>query len=394
MPAFSFLRYARAIAASLALCLLASCGGVESGGTGAPVASVGPISGFGSVIVNRVRFDERNASVLDDDGAAVSPDRLKLGVTTQIEASAAIQTAGGLSAVASTIRISSELIGPVGTVNAAGSTFTVLGQTVLVTPATVFDAAIQGGMAGLVAGITVEVYGRLDVASGQYSATRVEPRAAPAFYKVHGQIGAVDPNAKTLSIAGQLISFAQIPQADLANVAVGNLVRVKLAATGDVSSQVATSISSGAVKLPDDNDAEVEGRITSWTSSRQFSIDGVPVDASKANFPQGEMGVVLGARVIVSGTTAAGVLQAQIVDLEGDESVSNTSFDLHGTIDALDPVSKTLSLRGMTVDFSGQVQYGSGTAADLAVGRSIEVIGDLSSDGVRIEAQVINFETP
>ena len=38
-----------------ALLLAASCGGVDSGGTGA--VSQGPITGFGSIIVNGVRFD-------------------------------------------------------------------------------------------------------------------------------------------------------------------------------------------------------------------------------------------------------------------------------------------------------------------------------------------------
>jgi len=57
-------------ASLLAACaaLAASCGGgVDSGGTGAPISSYasGPITGFGSVIVNGVRFDDRSATVRD-----------------------------------------------------------------------------------------------------------------------------------------------------------------------------------------------------------------------------------------------------------------------------------------------------------------------------------------
>ena len=52
----------------LALLLTGCGGGVESGGTGATPASFasGPITGFGSVIVNGVRFDDSKAVVTDD----------------------------------------------------------------------------------------------------------------------------------------------------------------------------------------------------------------------------------------------------------------------------------------------------------------------------------------
>ena len=52
-----------------ALALLAGCGGVDSGGTGTgdqSTLAVGPITGFGSIIVNAIRFDESAAVIVDD----------------------------------------------------------------------------------------------------------------------------------------------------------------------------------------------------------------------------------------------------------------------------------------------------------------------------------------
>ena len=55
---------ARALAAGL---MLSACGGgVETGGTGAYIE--GPVAGFGSVIVNGVRLDERGARIEDAEG--------------------------------------------------------------------------------------------------------------------------------------------------------------------------------------------------------------------------------------------------------------------------------------------------------------------------------------
>ena len=57
---------------------LASCGGgVGSGGTGSFAS--GPITGFGSVIVGGVRFDDSTANVEDGEGGRRSRDELRLG---------------------------------------------------------------------------------------------------------------------------------------------------------------------------------------------------------------------------------------------------------------------------------------------------------------------------
>jgi len=64
---------------------------------------------------------------------------------------------------------------PVSAVDPVVGSVTVLGQTVLVTPATVFDPSLAGGFE-LADRITVEVYGRYDAAKGRYTATRIEAR--------------------------------------------------------------------------------------------------------------------------------------------------------------------------------------------------------------------------
>lgn len=375
------------LSALLALLVASGCGGVDSGGTGA-VVSVGPINGFGSIIVNGVRFDETGATIQDDDGTALTRDRLQLGVMSRVEGSV---PRGALQANARSIRISSELVGPVTSVNTGAGTLSVLGQTVVVTPATAFDATLAGGVSSVTIGSTVEVYGRYDAAKARYTATRIEARPNPAYYRLRGPIASVDQINLTLTIGGQTIDYSGIPQGDVANVMVGNIVRAKLQPAAQSGIWIAVALPSGVAALPD-GEAEVEGRISAFTSTRQFSVNGIPVDASMARFPEGEAGVVLGARVSVEGVSTGGVLRAEKVDVEGDEDASNSHFELHGAIQAIDPVAMSLTLRDLTVDYSGQVEYEGGTAADLAVGRQIEVTGILSSNGTGIKAQKIEFD--
>ncbi|HET7527900.1 MAG TPA: DUF5666 domain-containing protein, partial [Burkholderiaceae bacterium] len=78
--------------------------------------------------------------------------------------------------------------------------------------------------------------------------------------------------------------------------------------------------------------------------------------------------------------------------VEGDEDASNSSFEVHGTIETLDPVNKVLTVHGVTVDFSGTVRFENGTIDNLRPGANIEVEGVLRADGVGLIAQKISFE--
>ena len=393
MSILKFNSCARVVAAvALSLFIAAGCGGVDSGGTGITAFAAGPVSGYGSIIVNGIRFDETVALIRDDDGATRTRDQLKLGVMTTVDATGLTVSGTTQRATATTIRMGSEIVGPIDMVDVASGSITVLGQTVLVTAATVFDDRISGGLLGLQSGNIVEIYGRYDQSRERYAATRIEPSPAPAFYKVRGAVALVDTSAQTFVVGSQTIDYGSVPAGDRLNVVPGVIVRAKLEPRSVAGVWKAIGLSVAVVQLPDREDAQVEGRISAWTSSSRFSVNGVPVDASRASFPDGESGVVLGARVEVEGSSTAGVLRARVVKVEGDENANNSSFELHGSIDSLDTTAKTFMLHGVLVDYGGSVTFESGTASDLAPGRQVQVQGNLSSDGIRIRAQDIKFE--
>jgi len=392
-------RQLAAVLSTALLAVVAACGGGggdagSSDSSSAASYSQGAISGFGSVIVNGVRWDDSSATVTDDDGVRQTSSALKLGMVIEVDGSSIDHAAGSGRALA--IRYGSEMLGPVASIDASLSTVTVLGQTVAVTTSTVFDASIAGGLAGLSVGAVIEVHGLYDAANSRTVATRIELKAGATEYRLRGSISGLDTTAKTFSIGSELISYAsagEIP-ATLAN---GTQVKVRLQTTQSAGAWVASKLRLIKRVFEDRPDAEVEGVITAWTSATDFEVNGLKVDASKASFPDGQAAIVLGARVEVEGAVVAGVLVATKVDLEDDGHHGGPlrEFELHGLIANLDTAAKTFALRGLTVSYAGAVivnKDGSAASVSLANGAKVEVKGALSLDLTAIVASSIKFE--
>ncbi len=374
---------------------LAGCGGggggmagVSSGGTGS--FSAGPITGFGSIIVNGVHFDDLTASsILDvDDDNNDMRNKLKLGMMVRVKGK---PKKDNNHADAEDIEVRSELLGPIDSIDTTARSFVVLGQTVLVTATTMFEENL-GGLAALKTGDIVEVHGFVDPVANRITATRIErkdPAKVKAF-KLQGTISAFDATAKTFKIGTLTISFAAPVDMPASLVlANGLLVRVKLATTPATGTRKALKIRAVEVEVENENEAEIEGTITAFTSSSKFSVNGQPVDASGASVPAG---LKLGDHVEVEGSLVNGVLVAKKVELEDENDPAR--FEVHGTVGNLNTTAKTFVLSGVTVDYSGAVTFlpAGKTAADLSNGVKVEVKGVASADGTKVKANQITFE--
>jgi hypothetical protein len=381
----------------LAAAVLAGCGGggdgggVGTGGTG--TYALGTITGFGSIIVNGVRFDDSVASVLDDDEATRSRDDLKLGMRVAIDSDTIRSDATGRSATASRIRVVSELAGPVSAVNLAAGTLALMGQTVRIGALTVFDDNISGALAGIAIGRTIEVYGLYDAGSGNYDATRIELRDATAAWHLRGPVAALDASRRSLRIGG--LSFDYGAASNLpASLAVGDIVRVRVRqVTGPFGGWLITVFGTG-VRIPDDRDgAELKGRIAGFVSAAQFSLNGLPVDASAASFPDGSAGLRDGTRIEIRGVLRGGALMASEVSIESENDELERGFDLRGTIELVDTAAKTFQLRRNTVSWArSDLRLDDGSLADIAVGRSVEVKAQLAASRSGLEATRIKFD--
>jgi hypothetical protein len=123
------------------------------------------------------------------------------------------------------------------------------------------------------------------------------------------------------------------------------------------------------------------------------------VDASAATITPAGAAIAVQARVEVQGTIVAGVLVATSVQVNASNDDDNEhggtgggdGFELDGAIAALDAPGQTLTMRGPTIVSYATASFSGGTAADLAVGKSIEIQGTLSPDGTRVIATLIKF---
>lgn len=392
----------RAAAGWLALAAavgLLACGGdgVDSGGTGMAPATlaVGPVAGFGSIVVNGVHFDDTGTPVTDEEGRpAAAP--LALGAMTQVEATAVatVDTPAGprREARAESIKVIEQVVGPVQSVDAAAGRLTVLGQRVSVTPDTAFDAALAGGLGRLATGTVLAVHGQVDRSTGRIVATRLEPRPGATAFVLRAPATAYDAAGRRVQLGGVAIDLSGIAAGALpATLADGTLARARLATAPVAGAWVAADLRVVALSLGQRENVELEGRITQFGSPSSFAVDGVPVDASAATFPDGSAALAVGVRVEVEGRSEAGTLIARKVEIEREDGSNDRTVELEGRITALDAGAQTFIVRGVTVSVAGSVRYEGGTAADLALNVKVHVKGRLAADRTTVLASSIEF---
>lgn len=373
-----------ALVTAAVVALLLGCGGVGSGGTGSFAS--GPITGFGSIIVGGVHFDESAARIEGDDGSTRSATELQLGTVVEVYSGEVVNA----EAQASQVRLVSTLIGRVDAVDEPASRLTVNGLGVRVHAATVFDAQLGGGLAVLAVGDVVEVYGPVDGVSGEVSASRVEPHAGATAYKFRGEISGLDRTARRFRIGAEVFDYGAIatPPAELAD---GTIVR----ATVDLSRNGAgrwpvRTLATASPPQGDLDDVRVNGLINRFASAADFHVQGVRVDASAASITGGPL--ARGQRVAVDGMLRAGVLQAARVSVQPEDGGGD--IEMRGVIASVDAAGRTFAFAGRRerVSFaSADIDYEGGDASSIIVGRRVKVAGRLSADGTLVEARAIEF---
>jgi len=391
----------RTVLGTLAAAGLSACGGggdgIDSGGTGGAPSSFshGSIAGFGSIIVNGVRFDDSHAAIVDDAGTPHARADLKLGMVVDIEAGPidGDNTGERPRGVARRIEFASEIRGPLQSLDVAAGRFTALGQTVHVDADTVFEA-LPDGLASLHVGQLVEVYGFIDLSSGSYTATRIERHAAMPAYKLRGPVAGLDTGARRFTIGALVIRYDDVQDPSLDALADGMLLRIELQATPQRGEWAVRTARVRERRIDEGVDATLEGFVRELSAAGTFRLNGITVDVSDPalRFRRGDRSLIVeGARITVEGQIDGGVLRARRVHVRraggGDED-----FELEGRIQAHDRQAASFELQGITVTVDARTRFVGGQEADLAVGRRVEVRGVLAGPGERLLATRIKFD--
>jgi Domain of unknown function (DUF5666) len=378
------------LASAVSMAVLVACGGGSgasggSNGTAAPgvtaASSSGPISGFGSIIVNRVRIDNSSAQItLDDDDSNGKDADLKLGMMVDVEADT---DASGNPGRATSIAARSFVQGPVSAINVAGNQLTVLGVTVTLSARTVFDGVGVSGLASLKVGDGIEVHGIVD-ASGGVKATRIERKPnATTDVRVTGIVQSMD--SESFTVNGVKVKYQSTNLVGLPNgVAAGMLVRVKgtLADSAIVANKVHVYRSGPSLK--ENRRVEVDGVVTAFTSATSFEINGVTVNVPATAKVQGTVG--RGVRVEVKGTATNNVIVASTVEVENENLEPEDAHELHGRVVTLDAAAKSFTMRdgALTVKWDSNTKFDLASfpsgAAGLTTGLKIEIRGKVEGN--------------
>ena len=376
---------------------IAACGGggggsepppVTSGidARGAPrvdVAAKGKVSGFGSVIVNGVRYDTSNTN-FDIDGQAGSESDLAVGQVVTVVGST--DDSGG-DARADSIEYDDLVEGPVESIDLPGNSLIVLGQTVLVDTDTIFDDDFSPrDITGVSVGQIVEVSGFRNSAQA-IRATYIDLDDDSDDFDIYGEVSNVDTAAFTFDIGSLTVDYSNAMLEDFPNGEPENGQTVDVEGTlGSGGVLLATEVSYEDDDLSDldGDDIEIEGFITRFASATDFDVDGTPVTTTgDTSFENGSAAdLALDVLVEVDGeVNAEGVIVAEEIEFEQE---ANLAF--RGIVEATTDTSVTLL--GVTATVTAKTDFVDSSSAgldrfslaDVNVGDYVEVRG-FESDG-------------
>ena len=412
--------------ASLPL-LVAGCGGGGSGGAAGTASSnsspnvlqaattqvsSGVITGFGSVYVDGVRFDDNDASsVVEQADGSTRPVALEIGQRVR----ASHDGAGK----ATRLVVDAAVIGAVATVDAVAGTLQVAGQVVLVNadaaagPITQFggdgvDASTRySGIADIQAGDLAEVHGSPVLSDGRWvvRATRIDKRAAIGAVRVSGVVANLvnTDAAKTFQIGGLTVDFAVAfatgKVKPIERLADGIAVQVH----GSAAGVVGTTLSAAAVRIGADRDnlpvasrVQLGGLVSGRNlAAGTFQLDGALVRIG--NVTPEPSGAVIndGAWVKVAGALAedGAIDAAQITVRQANSATDLARVKLVGPVTALVD-QNTFIVRDVPVDATNVLAASRSGCAQLADGTQVSVSAVMQADTDVVLADELKCETP
>ncbi len=374
-----------ALFALVLLWLVAACGAGGSGGIsgsgGVPTgSSSGPIDGFGSVIVNGVRFNTNSATFTKDGEAAVQND-FRVGMVIELQGNFTTE-------VATSVSYRSEIKGPVTSVTVTDpdlgtGTLLVLGQTVRVNSSTVYDGT---SLLGIAPNDLLEVSGPRDT-TGAVVATFVQRKASLTEYKVVGRVSNANPGVDTFRISMLDVDYSTaVLDDDFAGgePANGDLVEVKgLWDDPETPAFLVASKVEPVAGLTAGEGArlELEGYITNFVSPADFDVLGFPVrTTASTTFINGTSGSLANnVKVQVKGTVAGdGVLEASSCEIQVTNAV-RTEWE----IENVDTMNSTVTVLGVQWELRPETDLEDNSSAgvdpltidDLALGDLVQIRG-------------------
>ena len=384
------LRISAILAVSSTL-LLSACGGggviallaeVGSGGTGSPLAAIGVVTGFGSLIVDGVRRNDTTASYFSEaeQGTAVAMPMTAamLGHTMELS----LDAGGNITSAL----MSPEVVGPVSAVSQ--DSITVLGTRIVANT----DAALgpvtsfvgYATLASVQPGDRVEVHGLLKADSQgkpYLQATLIAQKLPGSGIRLTGVVSQYDTGTGSFALGSQTVTTGSATISPSGSTLANGLLVTVWSNTAAVDNAIVAATI--RIKRPAQSSGNVtlSGPISNYISNSSFQVRNVAVDASAASITPASASLGNDRYVVIAGNydVTANKLKASSVTISTPSAP--TSVEIHGMV-ANYVSASSFTLRGVVIDASNATFTG-GTTSQLANGVFLEVHGVVANSVVR-----------
>jgi hypothetical protein len=350
----------------LLIALLQGCGGGGSSAsnTATPQVANGLVTGFGSVFVDGVEIEDANASVVTEnmDGSTTN-SVLQMGQRIRVDHDG--------KGTASKVTVDASVIGKVSNADTNAGTLTVAGQSITtntdasVGPVTVWAGGYTGIADIVVNTDYVEVHGTpvYDSVNHIYkvAASRIQKLALVSTIKVSGKISNINTGAKTFSLNGLTVNYANaILRPASVTALINDMVVSVFGPTSNLSGTTLTATNLKVNRLQDSNVsntvAQVGGQVSNYDAgAKTFEVQGVTIqfNGSTVVGPLASSTVANNAYVKVSGTVGNdGSITATNIQVREQNTNSDLAkVKLKGVISDF-VNSSSFVVRGVPVDAS------------------------------------------
>lgn len=388
----------RAALLATGLILLAGCGAeTKTGSTGtgrapdSPELSMasGPLNGLGPLDVAGATLDESGIAVLLNSSLRSGAQDLRLGMTSNTNGSASLVSGTGRASAAVA---QSMVVAPAQNIDVATNTFGVLALRFKTDGNTLFEGI--AGLAQMVPGDQVEVFGLQQVLTPEVLATRVIVRrdGDPTRVELLGPISQIAAAGLTVQGISVNTTGAQFSSpgpaglvasgAGLASLGAGSLARITGRLNLTTGAIDATAITTGLAPARNEgNVIFIEGFVRTRVGSTRLTLEDLEIDTTSV--PLFPASAEVGARLRVRGIMRGGLMRAEAIEVLQPQSV--LTFTIEGTVSDYTTLSSFV-VRGERVDAS-QATFVASTASNLANGRLVRLKGVAS--GGKLNATLI-----
>jgi hypothetical protein len=393
-----------AVAAAFTAALLAACGGGGGGGidgtgggggggiNGTGVA-YGTVTGYGSVIINGVRYEDDgviitrtdDSTVRGDDAGAATRAALPIGSVVRVDFNSATDVLG--------FKVDDSISGRVESV-VSGVGVVVMGQTVRIddTTSQYEDNVLRTGGVTLAAGDFIRAQGTV-VSGGTLQASFVsKPSASGTLFEVKGVVSNHN-GSSSFSVGNLTVTYsAGTITSDMpAGSWNGLVVEAKGSNCTNVDNVCGTLV---ATKV------EPEGGLSSSSSRAQAEVEGIVISGTSASFRIGNLTVsttsstrweggtqadfAVGVKLEAEGSLANGVLTATKVSLrDGSRLEGNVTAPVfsNGVL-----TFKLTGLPNVTIRANASTELNNLLLNGVVTGQHVRLRGRVASDGTTVVA--------